>query len=852
MKTRFVIAACLLLSLTRAVEHPYLLFRAADVPALRKAAASETGQRWIQALEAELNLASSGGFAFHGDTAEAMMEPSWAAGAAFLYLLTENQAYAETAMRWVWSGMYGSLANKNQWRQSYRVQGIALAYDFCAPAWPEDFRRNVYHFLLRQAQFYTQNEDPPERLNLAGRYRYAGETTSRSRSPSDAEHRRFLAAAGLAALAIRHDTPLPYRPTPPDQIPWIEAADDLLLVPGIPVVTLTSGHMFGEWLANGPFPASDPDPLRALGGFANARPLPGTRVESLGESLDFRPYRRHASPEVGPTFYPRDCMRFFTRSTGSGFPPGKRLAKALREKEGPEARLAVALYTLWRVDEEICVRAYPNLYWSSRGVRMWVNGREVKDDQAFRLRPGLYPVMVHMPVTGGYALQAPHFRVYRPEEYEEERLGAETASAWFADHPEFPDGIADTVAGELQRFLRDELASDGSETRGLAEQVPLFAQAYRQATGKDILATSPWSQLPLHAALWLGMPDSQDLLRGSSQILPFLRDKEASLGHWLLQNTPPPLRRPSEAILPILALLNPSPALSPAEYPGPSFFGTNIPGAHLLRTSPGTPQGRLLGMAAGPAPQLPLSLQFASSDDANGPHSWIHPPPALQGSPEWAALPGIVGEPPATQAAEVLHAEATPEGILRLRMRSGRIERSLWFDSRAETPLLVIADTFHDVNRREEKTLRYYLSHDLHSVTWIPNEQILRSRRGDQLLEIKLLSPRPLQLVKKASNQEASRGSLIFRLDPAPRDTIRESENRLLLAGEVSNIALEFGDELKQTELKADVETLTLISILRISAAKDTSPPEVEWNPPHLRIGHLRLLWQDGLWHAQP
>ena len=100
---------------------------------------------------------------------------------------------------------------------------------------------------------------------------------------------------------------------------------------------------------------------------------------------------------------------------GAGYPPGVRIRQLLKQQRKSadnKAPTPVALtwYTVWDNQDHRMMMAQPNWEWPSRGIRMFINGTEVKDGDLFQVKPGLYPVMCWVPVRGGYNLQAPHLR----------------------------------------------------------------------------------------------------------------------------------------------------------------------------------------------------------------------------------------------------------------------------------------------------------------------------------------------------------------------------------------------------------------------------------------------------------
>ncbi len=870
----------------RAAEHPHLLFSKADLPRLRAATETPEGKVWMENLRFRLEQGRVGGFSFRGETGEHSMQPLWAVGEGLLFQLSGDAEHARQAMLYVWDGMYEPLPNKNQWRQSHRIQGVALAYDLCYEAWPESFRRNVYHFLHQQALAHTSAEETPDRLNEDGRFKYASDGRLRIRGPGDVDARRYLLSAGLAALAIRHDTPKPYSPPVLADVPRIPPASGFVPTPGLPVVELTDGWMFDRWIANGPFPAEDADPLREIGGLAKARPLPGTRVSVLGEDLDFRVYRPAGvgNRERSPALYPRDCMRYFTKSTGNGFPPGLRVEAALREKQGRSPALAVTLYTVWRVKQEGLYQAFPNLYWASMGTRMWLNGREVADDEVVRLAPGLYPVMVHMPVTGGYANQAPHFRRYDEARATAEREGHAASKRWFAEHPDHLEDAHRFVVDDLRAFLRREIAPDGWMSWDLLDHLPPFAAAHRRATGENLVQGTGLEHIASVAAALHGLYESGASLRMAAQLAPFLNDREAALATWLRRKATPSFSRPSDVLWPLLSIDPKAPALSPAEALGRSLF-TDASQIHVVRHEPAPVRpGLLFAMiGAGSAAANPAAgMSVVLAEDMPGaarPLVWFRttgtqPMQAL----ETASVPRIqnwVNLDPL----DIVHREVRDDGTASLSLRTrkltpcrswtdaqGRdrfettggasaahgITRAVWTDSSSwndGSATVVLADTFHRVGRHQAKSIQFFMDQGLLNTKWVQNTGEWSVRNGTREIHMRLFAPRVVKGKRISHSMEGTRGIYRFTVDePADdKERIRRTDQRMLLDGEISDMVLDFGDELEKINHQAAPEDLTIVTVIRIGPT-NAQQPEIDWQAPILRLGNKTLTLKDGRW----
>ncbi len=556
--------------------HPRLLFTRDELPAIRARLATPEGKRWLAGIEGLLADAYEHGFGFRAPHADHSKQPLWAAAEGFLYQLDRDPARLERARRWTWDGMYASLPNKNQWRQSHRIVGVALAYDLCAEGWDPAFRQDVYNYLLEKARVFTRREDLYDPLNLAGRFGYGGQTRSFPGRGGDGY--KYLAAAGLAALAIAGDEPPIYRPPALDTARPVAPDGDGPPPTGVPVVDF-DGEMFDTWLVNGPLDPADPDPLAALGGFADARPVPGSVIEVAGVELDFRYYHPVGTMgrARGPHIYPRNCAKYWTSSTGNGYWPGR---KAHQELGGGPVR--ICLYTVWHNRSERLVQAFPNHYWQSRGVRMWLAGEELRDEKIVRVRPGYYPVMCDVPVTGGYSNQAPHLQFYSAERHAEEMERYHECRALFADeHP--ARLLAESAAREIRRQLREEVGADGWDAFGYSEHLLPFLHAYRRATGLDLAADTGLERV---TPLVVAMRNFGGPARGLhlAQSMPFLDPADRPTARWFLQTYRLQTRHPLAWLVGLCTL---DPAVEPRPPTGRHPLAVHLPdpGVHLFTDS---------------------------------------------------------------------------------------------------------------------------------------------------------------------------------------------------------------------------------------------------------------------------
>ncbi len=866
MTTRLVLIGLFLsTTLVRAGES---LLLGSDPAKRVKAYATANPEVWKQ-LQAQLDKARTAGFGFQQENADHSMQPTWAVGEALEFLRTGDPDHAEQALDYVWAGMYSVLPNKNQWRQSHRVAGIALTYDLCGDAWPEPFQKNVRHFLQRQAAAYSSRLDHQERLNTWGRYTYGGETENELRRPDHLEGLRYRVAGALAAMALSDRPPKPYDPPPPSGAREIRALKQIPDIPGLPVETLEDGQMFHKWLGNGPFPTSLKDPLKELGGFAHARPVPGTRITVQGESLDFRPYQT-SFLEGANTFYPRNCMRYFVNSTGKGFPAGKRLmAKWKQQTERRNIGTAVTLFTVWKVPEPTTIRAFPNVFSPSRGVRMWLNGVEVMDEDVLKVSAGYVPVMVYMPITGGYARQQPQLQLYSQERYEKERQGLKEAQRWASEHNGWLETVPSEAAGHLKTYLSTYVPKSGWQSWHMGIHLPLFLQAWHHAKGENLVTDTGLTALPELAGMITPFPESNEARKVVGMTL-LLQSKGADQAQtqWIRNELKPGLRTPME----ILAwMASDLPDLSPDS------------SLERFWTAPEEERSWVRDGVANAGTRSGIALGFQQKDGIHGNRhglgltvltsaegtsaSWLRPGFGKDDERTASAnIPRVKGFVNTTPA-EPVHPAWTEglESIQTLRTRGLKpekgnaekdrpiLQRSVWtyFPSgKPEQAMWVVADQYENVNLNQVKMLQFQPGGQLRGAEWNykTNSVIFGPEKGMEM-RLQVLAPRELKVTKEAHNKEGTRGMYRVLMDQdAPKSReLKVIDPGHMMDGALEELTLSLESDLNQQKRAAQVETVTLVSVFSLRKSRGTHP-NVRWNPPHLQVGPHTLLLEDGAW----
>ena len=196
-------------------EHPRLLFRKTDIPALRQRAKTPEGQALVKRLRRLLNgsdgesmperLGMKGPARSDGSGPFAKDQPgtytiSHSAGFGFLYVLTGEKKYADLAResmerafegyrgrdrRYAFRAPYGAL------RAGPSLGWTALAYDLCYDGWDDDYRKKVALAL----------QDYNEGRNMS----LEDLTRGRRQHPGSNHWGMQVGGAAMALLAVRND-----------------------------------------------------------------------------------------------------------------------------------------------------------------------------------------------------------------------------------------------------------------------------------------------------------------------------------------------------------------------------------------------------------------------------------------------------------------------------------------------------------------------------------------------------------------------------------------------------------------------------------------------------------------------
>ncbi|GEM_PF-3192967 len=199
-------------------EHPRLLFKKSDLPELRKKADTDFGKQALKQF------------------------PNSAVGLGVLYQFNQDPAYAERARKVVEAHMEDLNSGSKVIRHrfwGYRLEQVALAYDLCYHAWPEDFRQEVRKYIYSVAR----------RM-----YRQRGAWTEYMSWNPDSAYTAATIYSGLIGMLAVADAPgpEPQEPPPPRRhLPTRPALE----VPGefpVEASPFQSGEMPDSWAYSGP------------------------------------------------------------------------------------------------------------------------------------------------------------------------------------------------------------------------------------------------------------------------------------------------------------------------------------------------------------------------------------------------------------------------------------------------------------------------------------------------------------------------------------------------------------------------------------------------------------------------
>jgi len=325
-------------------EHPRLLFRAEQLPALKRRAATTFGK-----------------------LALAKMDNS-AAGSAFRFALTGEKSLAADARRRVEAMMQdkdnGDKRVRSRW-WAWKLEQASIAYDLCYHAWDEPFRREVAEYLRYTGDILLFRR---QLMDSHISWDYGG-----SHAPT------MLWAAGVAGLAIAGEKgPGPEKPQPPhligDAQGAVEPVENLKPGKGVAVVKFASNKMPAEWIYAGAFPEKE-EPLATDELRAAARPAVGQR---LGKGDKARAWRKLDQSE---SIYRGEFSK-------------NRTVLKLTGPSGVVNRSSSYYYLVLDNDKDRWARVHTG----HGSVEIYLAGVRLTDGDVVHVQPGLYPWLMTGPI----------------------------------------------------------------------------------------------------------------------------------------------------------------------------------------------------------------------------------------------------------------------------------------------------------------------------------------------------------------------------------------------------------------------------------------------------------------------
>lgn len=319
-------------------EHPRILFRKSDVPRLRQRAQTELGRAALSLMGSTEGCGDAIGM---GVKYHATGDPQWA------------QHAREATAKHMADQSVPAFARGRQWGP--RLEQVAVAYDLCYDAWPEDFRKQVESYLrfICNQVFFDPNKLGGT-INWTVGSNYAGP---------------IYAGVGFAGLALWGEKgPQPVKPAEPAIVEAIPPAQDYTPPDGVPVVPMEYGRSPSAWLITEGMPFGlATDPMVSLNGLESLRPKPGDKVRIEHHETVFQPIDpKHVGANGGI-------------SLRTGLKKGR--------------VLSLLAYTVINVPDARHVKIRAPFSKSGR-VQVVLNGMRVEHEQVVRLEKGLYPMLV--------------------------------------------------------------------------------------------------------------------------------------------------------------------------------------------------------------------------------------------------------------------------------------------------------------------------------------------------------------------------------------------------------------------------------------------------------------------------
>lgn len=453
-------------------EHPRLLFRRTDLPALRDKAKTPFGQAVVAQLRAKL-----------AETPLRDASADDALGYGLLYQLYSKQSDARAA-RQILQRRITTPIHPGPHDRPAQALPMAFAYDLIYETCDRSLHRDLQIWLHRQADILASGRDrtdfnPTPWSNWNGIYR---------------------SVLGTIALTL-WDEPGWQAPPPPAPPVMTDLApvQDLDLDASVPINPLEAERVPTQWLVAGPFPLNSPlnapaDPLASLGGVARARPPAGTTVKLKAE------FGKGGSAR---TFQPLSPQFLWNHPRYTQGETWLDIASPVQNSHG-----RIYFYTVLENQE-------PG--WYRAGIRtrygnavLYLAGQRLVENDAVYLKSGRYPLMVEArvgPRSGWKADSsrqaiAPRFipttaadaeQVHAQRRWIYDRLLANWQAEYKRDRADpDADDWSHLAARNLARYLSTALGDWGWNSEGqnytqwTMDLVLPYLHAYRNVLGIDL------------------------------------------------------------------------------------------------------------------------------------------------------------------------------------------------------------------------------------------------------------------------------------------------------------------------------------------------------------------------------
>jgi hypothetical protein len=471
-------------------EHPRVLFRKQDIPALRDKLNTPLGQAYF--------AKASGKTANY--YARSTLAP-WAwdpISCGVLYQLTGDTNWANHAKAVIERGLdnvdeYFSDFGAGSGNCGNRIIMAALTLDLCWDAWPAEFRKAVTDRF---------REEMPNLL----KHLYC--TSYANTHPCSNYYGPGYGGPCIAALVLwgmKGDEPIKpvdpltrARPIPPPA--------DFTPGDGVPIVDFIAGKVVDKWLLGGPVLfALSGDPLGQLGGSSAARPFAGASAQSF--------MMEDGKPKTARLTFDPLAAKFVTAN-------GVDLVALAGHTNGP---VTVALFGALKVDKEQVV----GLARGQRETQVFLGGVNLNEFEYYKLAPGVYPLTVTHATAEARGAIAP--LLAEPEhpqlQYRRQKYAMDLA-LWQLDHDYWEQsGGRDAKLNHALHVSRQRMyqhyrlgVGDGgfqAETTQaypeIATRTPLvYAMAYRQMFGRNASAYSDITHLLTRRIMQVVFRDAAD------------------------------------------------------------------------------------------------------------------------------------------------------------------------------------------------------------------------------------------------------------------------------------------------------------------------------------------------------